>query len=205
MTKHKTLNDRVLEAKALASLSKIQTRDKHGRVHTVIVPGSNATRNHVIIRRFNGGIISCECRKEVSGNNYVPCNGNLSGVCRHSIAAIMVAMGDQGYTPRFRKSYNDIKAYARQHDNVLLPNHDIGGPAILILKSHAHFNNYLHFVAVENAAVELGKLSARKAYNLAGESTVSGWHDIAPEEDALESIEAEVERLCKDGFDWGVL
>lgn len=155
MTSPKTLNDRVIEAKALASLSKIVSRDKHGRVSVVLVPGSEATRNQVIIRRFAGGIISCECRKEAGAHGYIPCNGNLKGVCRHSIAAVMVAMADQGYIPRFRKDLDNAHAFGKAHADEALTNPETGNPCIFTLKSREHLKNCLYMVVLETAVLEL--------------------------------------------------
>lgn len=201
----KTLNDRVIEAKALANLSRITSRDKHGRVNTVLVPGSEATRNQVIIRRYNGAIVSCECRKEAGGIGYAPCQGNIHGVCRHSIAAIMVAMKDQGYTPRFRKDAVEANKFATKHLDEVLTNPDSGLPVVFTLKSNSHAKNMLYFIGLDSAIIEL-KADAAKAKKLVY-GFRGNWQGVAPEEISVEVGKHEIERelaeftLRTAGFD----
>jgi hypothetical protein len=165
MTKPKTLNDRVIEAKMMASLSKIESRDNHGRVKTVLVPASNATFNHVIIRRSNNGIISCECRK-ITPIGYIPCQGNLKGVCRHSLAAMFVAMNDNGYTPRFRHDYKDAWNHCMRNIDVMLTDIHTGQmPYVFTLNSHQG-KGVLYFVAEEDSAVALKKQPNIKKANM---------------------------------------
>lgn len=156
MTTPKTLNERVIEAKAIASLGRITSRDSHGRVRTVIVPGSAASQNRVIIRRHNGSIVSCECHKIIP-NGDIPCQGNIHGVCRHSIAAIFISMADQGYTPRFRKDLEQAKQLAAAQSKIALSNPDTGNPVVLTLKSFQHANHMLHFAALETDLAKKGR------------------------------------------------
>lgn len=150
----KNLNDRVLEAKAIASLGKISQRDKHNRVSVVTVPGSEGTLNQVIIRRHDNCIISTECRKHASTYGFNTCKGNLSGFCRHSIAAIIIAMNDAGYKPLFRT--NSIvagKLAVAKHETALEFD---GEPAVFTLRSwQSKSAKPIFMVAIDQTAEEL--------------------------------------------------
>lgn len=148
----KTFNERVLEAKAIASLGKVMQRDTKSRVRSVVVPGSEATLNQVIIRRGKG-VFTVECLKQQSHNGHTGCPGNYAGICRHSLAAIFISLQDAGYAPRFRKNRADIEAYARQHAQELMS--DGYGPAIFKLVSHQKSSNVLWFVAEDLSYKEL--------------------------------------------------
>lgn len=154
----KSLNDRVIEAHAIASLGRILSRDRRGRVTAVCVPASEATQNHVIIRRKDGGVITTECRKEAGHIGYVDCLGNLSGVCRHSLAAIIIAMRDMGYIPRFRRSLDDAKQLAKRMKDVTLSD-QYGEPVVMTFQSHQGRHSKLYFVAIGVAAMELKEVA----------------------------------------------
>lgn len=66
-------------------------RDNKGRVKVVLVPGSNAKRYHVILRRFPGRI-TAECRLDnFCGHLNCPGNsrrGSKGTICYHSRAAV---------------------------------------------------------------------------------------------------------------------
>lgn len=148
MTSPKSLNDRVVEAKFMAPLGKITARDKHNRVRAVVMPGSEGKQYRIIIRRFDAAVISCECSLLTNIGDQT-CQGNIHGVCRHSIAAIIKAMADQGYTPRFRKSLDQIKQFAHTQRAIAMTNADTGNPIIFTLKSNVHNKHALYFVALE--------------------------------------------------------
>lgn len=157
MTTPKTLNDRVLEANAIAALGKIVGRDRHNRVNSVIVPGSMATQNHVIIRRsVADGIVTVttECTKMAGYNGHQACKGNLSGFCRHSLAAIKLAMEDAGYAPRFRSEYENAEKFAQAHKDVALEFE--GQPVVFTLRSWQSRNaKPVYMVAIDTTANEL--------------------------------------------------
>lgn len=95
------LKDRVTKARHAVSFAKVMSTDKDGNVKTIIVPGSDGKRYHVILRRF-GGVWSGKCRLEVHGNNHVPCKGNSNGYsCYHTITAVIVAAEQSGYRVQF--------------------------------------------------------------------------------------------------------
>lgn len=147
----KTLNERTHEAKFMAEFSQIIKRDKHNRVSVVVVPASNASQNRVIIRRSVANrmpVISAECAKHVSGNNLVGCLGNHAGFCRHALAAIRVALADQGFEPRFRRSLTDAKALAaRQNGNSF--SNEAGDTYVFDLVSTQGKMSHLYMVAVK--------------------------------------------------------
>lgn len=149
---NKTLNERVLEAKMMASLSKVESRDKHGRARTVLVPASEATLNQVIIRRYTNGVITTECRKQAGKAGYIDCPGNHNGVCRHSLAAIFKSLSEQGYTPRFRQEYEDALKFGLKHADVTFTNPDNSSFILFTLTSHQGKHAQLYFVAVEDEA-----------------------------------------------------
>lgn len=153
----KTLNDRVLEAKVMATLSRITNRRTDGRATVVIVPGSQASQNQVIIRRLPGGVVTCECRKCQGKNGMAVCKGNLSGFCRHSLAAIWLAMEDRGYIPRFRTSLPAAKKLAIKWQKYALEHE--GEPVVITLQSHQNSNaKKLYMVALDATAMELNNV-----------------------------------------------
>lgn len=158
MTAPKTLNERTIEAKFMAGLSKVTQHDRHNRARTVRVPGSDATQNDVIIRRYNGGIITTECLKLAGHAGHKACPGNEHGVCRHSIAAIIKSLAEQGYTPRFRKTEKAALKLAQHHAAVALTNpDDISKPIVFTLRSHQGNHAALYFVALDDSALRTAK------------------------------------------------
>lgn len=148
---YKTLNQRTHEAKFMAEFTKITQRDKHNRVTVVVVPASNASQNRVIIRRSVANkmpIISTECAKHVAGNNLTGCLGNHAGFCRHSLAAVRVALADQGYKPLFRRNLEEAKKLAaRQNGNSF--SDDAGETYVFDLVSFQGKRAHLYMVAVK--------------------------------------------------------
>lgn len=152
MNKPKSLNTRVVEAKLLASLSTITSKDNHGRARTIEVPGSDGARYRVIIRRgFN--TIETECSKSMGHSGHAHCQGNMSGVCRHSIAATIKSMEEAGYIARFRKDRGQAAKLAYRMANVALTTD--GGPVVLTVKSHNGKHAELYFIALELDALTL--------------------------------------------------
>ena len=147
----KTLNQRTHEAKFMAEFGQITKRDRHNRVTVVVVPASNASQNRVIIRRSVANkmpMISTECDKHVAGNNLIECLGNRNGFCRHSLAAVRVALADQGYKPLFRRSLGDAKALAvRQNGNSF--SNEAGETYVFDLVSAQGKRSHLYMVAVK--------------------------------------------------------
>jgi hypothetical protein len=109
----KQFKDRVAEARAAARFGTILTRDREGRARVVLVPGHNMTTHRVIIRRYKddeiGNYISAECHKEAGPAGHIPCNGNMAGVCYHSMAAIIIAVEDAERTASFSDNWNIAK------------------------------------------------------------------------------------------------
>ncbi len=146
----KTLNERTHEAKFMAELAQVVQRDKHNRITVVVVPASNASQNRVIIRRSVANempVFSAECAKHVSGNNLTGCLGNHAGFCRHALAAIRVALADQGFEPRFRRSLTDAKALAALQNGNSFSN-DAGETYVFDLVSTQGKKSHLYMVAV---------------------------------------------------------
>ncbi len=146
----KTLNQRTHEAKFMAEFAQIIKRDKHNRVTVVVVPASNASQNRVIIRRSVADkmpVISTECAKHLVGNNLAGCKGNHAGFCRHALAAVRVALADQGFRPLFRRSLEDAKKLAaRQNGNSF--SNDAGETYVFDLVSFQGKRAHLYMVAV---------------------------------------------------------
>ena len=128
-----------LAAKFVGPLSIAQNK-----LHTAIVPGSNAKQYHVIIRR-NEGTISAECRLQTSYNNHWNCQGNgprqkqiSETICYHSRAAI-----DYACEHTFVKIDNQIitkksgykLSWCTSHDDAKRLNKIYNG-RILKIKSH---------------------------------------------------------------------
>ena len=151
----RNLNDRVLEAKAIAGLGKVMGKQGK-RITNVIVPASNGTMNQVFIRRQPNAVITTECRKQVGGGNHVPCKGNLSGFCRHSLAAITMAMDEAGYKPHFRTEQETAEKFAHRSRYVGLEHN--GQPVVFTLKSwQSSRAKPLYMVATDIVAEELTK------------------------------------------------
>lgn len=151
----KTLNTRVVEAKLLATLSNVVSTDRRGRARLIEVPGSDGARYQVIVRRgFN--TIETECSKCLGHLGYEHCPGNLSGVCRHSIAAVIKTMGEAGYIPRFRKNKAQAQKLGQHLFHMALGTAD-GEPVILTVKSRNGKHAELYFVALEQDALTLAK------------------------------------------------
>jgi hypothetical protein len=102
----KSLADRTEEARAAARFAHISQRDREGRVRVVEVPGHDMAHHRIIIRHevLEGKkVLSAECAKEAGAAGWIPCNGNLHGVCYHAMAAVIIAACDAGYEVRFTK------------------------------------------------------------------------------------------------------
>ncbi len=151
----KTLNERTHEAKFMAKLAKIVKRDRHNRATVVVVPASKASQNRVIIRRSVANkmpVMSTECAKHLVGNNLTGCLGNHAGFCRHSLAAVRVALADQGYKPLFRRSLEDAvklagKQNGKQNGNSFA--NDAGETYVFDLVSFQGKRAHLYMVAVK--------------------------------------------------------
>lgn len=101
--------DRVDEARAASRFGRIVKRDAEGRPTVIQLPGHNASRYRVILRRehINGiAVMSAECAKEAGPIGHIHCNGNMAGVCYHSIAAMVLVAEDSGYKVSFTKDVN---------------------------------------------------------------------------------------------------
>lgn len=95
------LKDRVIKARMAVSFASVLSTDKNGKVKTVLVPGSDGKRYHVILRR-HGGVWSGECRLDVGPPGHVPCKGNANGYsCYHTITAVIVSAEEAGYHVQF--------------------------------------------------------------------------------------------------------
>ena len=93
------LSERTTHARAAARFGKVLSRDRDGRVKTVLLPGTDGKQYQVILRRRGG--LSTECRLD-TGHGHLACAGNSNGhVCYHSIAAVQVASKDAGLSARF--------------------------------------------------------------------------------------------------------
>jgi len=93
------LKERTTKARAAARFGHVLSRDKEGRVKTVLLPGTDGKQYQVILRRRGG--LSTECRLD-TGHGHLACAGNSNGhVCYHSLAAVTLASRDAGLTARF--------------------------------------------------------------------------------------------------------
>jgi hypothetical protein len=81
----------------LMQLLHVSKRDAKGRATVVEVPGTDAKRYRVILRR-NGRTISAECALEAGHSlGHITCRGNRCArqLCKHSMAAIEFAIREQ--------------------------------------------------------------------------------------------------------------
>ena len=130
------LETRVKKAKHIKTFTTVQ-KYQNGKPRVILVPGSEAKRYQVIVRRLDAKTISTECRCE-TGVGHVSCPGNSNGyVCYHSIAAVIRSA--DGYKVSFCSNRED--AQRLQH----LAKGTIGN-----LVSHQG-NGRLHFVVYAKA------------------------------------------------------
>jgi len=108
------------KAKLIAKFCKIKDRDKEGRIKSVLVPGSDAKRYRVILRRERGHLTT-ECLL-ITGGGCLACAGNTRTVCYHSIAALLVVAVEK----ETKMSICKNEASARKLEN-------LGGKAYEIL------------------------------------------------------------------------
>ena len=105
------LKERTTRARAAARFGQVLSRDRDGRVKTVLVPGSDGKQYQVILRR--GAALTTECRLD-TGHGHLDCAGNANGhVCYHSIAAVALASRDAGLNARFCATETAAKRLAR--------------------------------------------------------------------------------------------
>lgn len=154
MSTIRTLNDRVIEAKSLAPFCAVAKRDAKNRVLTVLTPASEGTQNFVTFRRVSPTQFQASCTKRHSKAANPTCPGNLSGVCRHVLAATFVLMQDAGYTPRFRRSLADAQRLAAKRKSVALCN-SAGEPIVFTIRGQGKAE--LYFIAEDTTASELGR------------------------------------------------
>lgn len=91
------LAERVSKARRIAEmrLPSITSRRGDGKAKTVMVPGSDGKKYHVIIRHGTSWSVECRCElgKDVG---YSDCPGAFKTVCYHGFAAIFTAAMDNG-------------------------------------------------------------------------------------------------------------
>ena|SRR3972149_968959 len=94
-------------------------RDSKGRAKELLVPGSEAKRYRVILRRPKSEVLTiiAECALEV-GIGYIDCPGNSrkgdkGTICYHSRAAIDRAIGDAGYKASWAQSKDAAERVCR--------------------------------------------------------------------------------------------
>ena len=95
-TKRMKLRDRVQDARAVASLSVVKSRDKFGRVRSLTAPGHDCYRLVLISRVSSDPFpkLAVECNRQTP-IGLVPCEGNGrkgGNLCYHSIGAIEKAL-----------------------------------------------------------------------------------------------------------------
>ena len=114
---------RIKDARMLASLAKVQKRNKAGLITSITIPGSNAKTYSEIIRRYNGSL-SVECLLN-TGYGHLACKGNSVSLCYHAIGGAIATIENSGYT---------VVAIADQRANALRRK-NLGGK---IVKVHSH-------------------------------------------------------------------
>ena len=118
-----------------AGLTRVQGYTQDRKIKTVLVPGSDAKRYQVILRRPKNGIITTECRVEASSNGYVDCKGNSNGsLCYHSLAAIETAAREAHRRVAFCSTYQAAKKVAQLHSGKIgyLDSHQGHGTLVLV-------------------------------------------------------------------------
>ena len=118
------------------------TRDKYGRPTTVIVPGTQGKRYHVIIRRFDNALITVECRLIAGRCGFLGCPGNgprkgKETICYHSRAAVNFALKEVKMTGSWCESLSDAKRLSH-----------LGG-VIFKVKSHQNRTGVAYLVVKE--------------------------------------------------------
>jgi hypothetical protein len=73
-----------------------------------IVAGSDTKRYHVYIKISDSGVIRVDCQKELGSLGQEPCLGNSSGVCYHSIAAVMKLFRMHGFKTAWSKNKDNL-------------------------------------------------------------------------------------------------
>ena len=86
---------RVKDARMLASLAKVQKRNKAGLITSITIPGSNAKSYDEIIRRRNG-TLTVQCLLNTSGG-HLACKGNSVSLCYHAIGGAIAMIENSGY------------------------------------------------------------------------------------------------------------
>ena len=114
---------RIKDARMLASLAKVQKKNKAGKITFLTIPGSNAKSYDEIIRRRNG-TLTVECMLNTSGG-HLACKGNSVSLCYHAIGGAIATIENSGYK---------VVAIADQRANALRRK-NLGGK---IVKVHSH-------------------------------------------------------------------
>jgi len=129
------LSERTTKARAAARFGHVLSRDKEGRVKTVLLPGTDGKQYQVILRRSPS--LSTECRLDTE-HGHLACAGNSNGhVCYHSLAAVTLASRDAGLSARFCATETAARRLARL-GGTLVPLNSRQGTGRLWVVAKAH-------------------------------------------------------------------
>lgn len=101
-----------LQSKSVKNLVGVLNSDRQGRPVVMLVPGSNGKRYHVIARRIDSQLMTCECRLDVGRNGFIDCQGNghrkgKEVLCKHSQWAVQYCIELTGMEQAWCESYED--------------------------------------------------------------------------------------------------
>lgn len=135
MVSKTNLPNRVEKAKFAAQFAAVIDRDSKDRPKVLLVPGTEAKRYRVIIRRF-AGLVTTECHLEAGGIGHQECKGNSNGsICYHSLQAIVASVAEAGKDVYFCANEQDARKLANLGGSVIrLHSHQGKGEMWMVVK-----------------------------------------------------------------------
>lgn len=132
-----TMKQRKPQRDILMQLLHVSKRDARGRATVIEVPGTEAKRYRVILRR-SGRTISAECALEAGHSlGHITCRGNRCAkqLCKHSMAAIEFAIREQGMLGHWCESIADAQKLHRMIGGTIFTakSYDGNGVAIILV------------------------------------------------------------------------
>jgi hypothetical protein len=116
--------------------------DKQGRPSNLVVPGSQGKQYHVILRRFDKAVITCECRLDV-GFGHFDCQGNSNhnhpALCYHSRASVDFALRQQNLEGAWCADYQSALTLNNLKQGVIytVKSHQSGATVYLVVSKKA--------------------------------------------------------------------
>ena len=116
--------------------------DKQGRPSNLVVPGSNGKQYHVILRRFDNVVISCECHLNITFG-HLDCPGNSNrkhpSLCYHSRSACDYALKEQNLEGAWCSDYQSALTLNQMKKGVIytIKSHQSGAVVWLVVSEKA--------------------------------------------------------------------